>query len=109
MSTNLSGKPDRLPMYSGSVGLDSCDKGVVVIEGLWEYETPEGSVGKMLVSSIFPEIHRCIRVMYSWAGSSTGSLFRLSQVKEWLLPRVSIWVIHKETQLLTLRLTCVGS
>jgi len=53
---------------------------------LCEYETPEGSVGKMLVSSILPEIHRCISVMYSEAGSSTGSLFLLSQVKEWFAP-----------------------
>ncbi len=45
-------------------------------------ETPAGSVGKMAVLSILPEIQRCIREMYSWAGTSTGSLREFSQVKE---------------------------
>lgn len=53
--------------------------------GLWAKETPEASVGKIFVSSILPEIHRCISVIYSWAGSSTGSLRLFSQVKEWCL------------------------
>lgn len=42
-------------------------------------------MGKIFVSSILPEIHRCISVMYSWAGSSTGSLRLFNQVKEWFL------------------------
>lgn len=50
--------------------------------GLWAYDTPEGSVGKIAVSSILPEIHRCINVMYSYAGSSTGSRLLFSHVKE---------------------------
>lgn len=53
--------------------------------GLLEYETPLGSVGKMAVLSTLPEIQRCISEMYSFAGTSTGSLRELSQVKEWLL------------------------
>ena len=48
-------------------------------------ETPAGSVGKIVVLSILPEIHRCIREMYSWAGTSTGSFLAFNQVKEWFL------------------------
>ena len=31
----------------------------------WANETPAGSVGKISVWSILPEIHRCMREMYS--------------------------------------------
>lgn len=33
--------------------------------GFCAKDTPAGSVGKRLVLSIFPDIHRCIREMYS--------------------------------------------
>lgn len=45
-------------------------------------ETPTGSVGKMAVLSTLPEIQRCMREMYSCAGTSTGSFFEFSHVKE---------------------------
>jgi len=52
---------------------------------LWANETPAGSVGKMFVLSVLPEIHLCINEIYSCAGTSTGSLRELSHVNEWLL------------------------
>lgn len=48
-------------------------------------ETPAGSVGKILTLSILPEIHRCMREIYSWAGTSTGSFLAFNHVKEWFL------------------------
>ena len=39
----------------------------------------------MLVLSILPEIHLCMREIYSWAGTSTGSLRAFNHVKEWFL------------------------
>lgn len=54
------GKPERLPTQSGSPGFVSWERGVVVMLELCAYETPDGSVGKILVSSILPDIHRCL-------------------------------------------------
>lgn len=47
-------------------------------------------MGKMSVFSTLPEIQRCIREIYSCAGTSTGSRRELSQVNEWFLVCVRI-------------------
>lgn len=75
MEMNSFGKPLRRPIQSLSAGL-----GAVVKVALLANDTPEGSVGKILVSSVLLDIHRCIRVIYSYAGSSIGSYRLLSQV-----------------------------
>lgn len=46
-------------------------------------------MGNRVESSILPDIQRCMRVMYSYAGSSTGSWSWSSQIYEKLLLHVS--------------------
>jgi hypothetical protein len=77
-STNSGGKPDDLPIQSlpddaemgtdeevDGAGLGLPDDGIEGAAVLKAKETEAGSVGKMSVFSILPEIQRCIREMYS--------------------------------------------
>lgn len=79
MAAKSWGNPLRRPSHSsvvvvGSAAAAAADGGGMgeepleeeeVKAGLRAEETPEGSVGKILVSSVLLEIQRCMRVRYS--------------------------------------------
>jgi len=76
-------KPLRLPIHpSASVSQINVSR---TMAGFGAYETLEESVGKIVMSSILPDIHRWIRAIYLGAGSSIGLRRLLSQVYEWCL------------------------